>query len=303
VGMAHVAYSLACETALRSVVPKRFQNFIYRQFIKELTRKYVAVTQPKEIFQTAPIRCDRNSDLKIWLVASRTDIVMTMWCLKSLFLYSKEMWDVWIADNGDITPEQTGLLECHFPEIRILPRSQLDTSSVEPIKPYPNNTWLRHKRKHPLSLKLFDPIFNLNEGRFLLLDSDVLFFERPSEILTALRARHACIPFHFNVESSGGINSGLAIIDKDAVHLADIERALSSMTRKQRNSWTVEQEIYTEIAKERYAALPYYYAVQPIDDRVHSNVISCHYIGVCRHQFYKQGINRLRNQRFLENLR
>jgi hypothetical protein len=303
VGVAHAAYRLACETALRPLTPKGFRNFVYRQFIKELTRKHMALARPEEIFQTAPIRCDRASDLKIWLVTSRADILMTMWCLKSLFFYSKETWDAWIADNGDISSEQTGLLKRHFPGIRILPRNYLDARSVEATKPYPNNTWLRHTKNFPLSLKLFDPIFNLGEGRFLLLDSDVLFFRRPSEMLNTLRSPDRRIPFHFNVESSGAINSGLVVIEKNALNLADIERALSSMTNRQRNSWTVEQDIYVEIAKGRYAAFPPFYAVQPIDDSVHSNAISCHYIGVCRHEFYKEGIRKLREQKFLENLR
>jgi hypothetical protein len=303
VGAARAGYILTFETALRSVVPKRFRNFVYRQFIKELTYKHIQLTCPGEILTTAPIRCDRNSHLKVWLVSSRADILMAMWCLKSLFFYSKETWDVWIADHGDINPEQMGLLEWHFPEIRILPRDHLDAKSVGPTKPYPNSNWLRHNRKYAPSLKLFDPIFNLDDGRFLLLDSDVLFFQRPLEILNMLKLQEKNIPFQFNVETSGAINSGLAIIDKSALNLADIERALSSMTTRQRNSWCVEQDIYIEIAKGRCAALPPFYAVQPIGDDVHSNVISCHYIGVCRHAFYRQGINRLRQQKLLENLR
>jgi hypothetical protein len=54
-----------------------------------------------------------------------------MWCPKSLFLYSKETWEIWIADSGDINYEQTGLLKQHFPGIRILPRSHLDARSIE----------------------------------------------------------------------------------------------------------------------------------------------------------------------------
>jgi hypothetical protein len=292
-----------CETALRSLAPKRIRNFVYRQFIKELTRKYVAITRPQDILQTVPIRCDRNSDLKIWIVTARADILMMMWCLKSLLFYSKEPWDVWIADSGDINSEQTSMLQSHFPSIRILRRSYLDAKSIELTKDYPTNAWLRHTRKYAPGLKLFDPMFNLVGDRFLLLDSDVLFFARPSEILSALRLPDTRISFRFNIETSGAINSGLAIIDKNSLNLAEIERALSYMTRQQRNSWTVEQDIYTEIAQGRYATLSPLYAVEPIDDRIHSDVISCHYIGVCRHEFYKKGVNRLRQQKFLDNLR
>jgi len=79
VGVAHAGYTLTCETALRWAVPKRFRNFAYRQFIKELTYKHIKLTRPEEILKTASIRCDRNSDLKIWLVSSRADILMVMW--------------------------------------------------------------------------------------------------------------------------------------------------------------------------------------------------------------------------------
>jgi hypothetical protein len=294
------AYKLAFETPLGTVLPKRLKNVIYRQFITSLTRHNIDLTEPGAIFATEPIQCDRTSDARLWIVSSGADVLMAAWCLKTLLHFSKCNWDVWFADAGGISLAQRRLLQQHFPDIRFRTRSDLDGRAREALTGYPLSASLRHTRKYAPALKLFDPMLDLQHGKFLLIDSDVLFFKNPCLLIDLVTNKNSPPgTFHFNMEPRGTINSGLAVIDLSLFSLSDIETCLARMQPQRLRGWTIEQDVYTDLASARFQPLPANYGVQPIDDAVHSNLTSCHYIGVCRHQFYRQGISRLRAEGFL----
>lgn len=281
------------------VLPKRVKNFIYRQLIASLTRYNIECTEPSEIFATEPIECDRTSDARIWIVSSSSDLLMAIWCLKTLLHFSKCKWDVWFADAGGISPKQRMLLEQHFPGIRFTARSDLDDRARKGLTDYPLSSWLRHTRKYAPALKLFDPMLSLPKGKFLLVDSDVLFFDNPDLLVDLItKNTYPRGTFHFNMEPTGTINSGLAVIDLSSFDLVDIEASLARMQSRLRG-WTIEQDVYADLATTRSEPLPSNYAVQPVDDAEHSGLTSCHYIGVCRHQFFRQGVSRLRSEGFL----
>lgn len=296
---AYLAYKLAVESPLQTIVPKRVHNFIYRRFIASRIQHYTNLTQPDAIFATEPTPCDRSSDAKLWIVSSGADVLMAAWCLKSILHFSQCSWDVWFADAGGITSSQQAQLDEHFPNFRFLAKRDLDDRAREALAEYPLSSWLRHERGYAPAMKLFDPILNLKRGRFLLIDSDVLFFEMPSLLIELIKKSRPSEMCHFNMEPQGTINSGLAVIDLSLISLPEIESCLARMQPRQLKGWPIEQDVYTELTTGKFRPLPASYAVQPIDDLSHHNLTSCHYIGVCRHRFYAQGIARLRSQRFM----
>jgi len=293
-------HNLTFESFVGRVLPKRLKNFIYRQLIASLTRHNIQGTKPTEIFATTPIPCDRASEARLWIVSSGADLLMAIWCLKTLLHFSRCKWDVWFADAGGLSVKQKKLLEQHFPNIRVTTRNELDDRAREALKGRPISEWLRHTRKYAPALKLFDPLLHLPRGKFLLVDSDVLFFEHPQlliDLVTGTADPQAA--FHFNIEPTGTINSGLGVVDLSSFGLDDIEACLARMQSQRLRGWTIEQDVYTDLAGARFRPMPSEYAVQPVNDVRHSNLTSCHYIGVCRHQFYRQGVARLRSNGFL----
>jgi len=292
--MSKFAFKIAFETPLERLMPKRVKNVIYRHYIEQLRREAVSQIQPECIFTTAPIPCDRASNLKVWMPTSTKDALMATWALKSLLHYSRGSWDVWLADGG-LARKQVELFETHFPNIRVLNRHELDERTRPMLRGLPHTNYVRHQRGYVPACKLVDPPLHLSR-RFLLLDSDVLFFSNPEEIIAALVDDRA--PFHFNMEH-GCINSGVAVIDPRAVRLGEIEAYLSSLSKRQLDGWTIEQDVFTALAEGRFVPLPSSYAVEPISDAEHAQATCCHYIGVVRHLFYQRGVRRLRSQRFL----
>jgi hypothetical protein len=227
---------------------------------------------------------------------------MTLWCLKSLLWHGGETFDVWLADGGGLEGEPSLLLRKHFPGIRILTAAQLDAASSLALRDYRWSFWLRHERRYAPSKKLFDPLLHIAHGRFLLLDSDVLFFSRPVELIRHLKNENNPSGNVFNIEK-GQINSGVAVINPTLLSFDRIEKCLDSMSHSQRTGWVVEQDVYAKLSEGQFVGLSSDYAVQPITDNEHGRCIACHYIGVVRQRFFSQGVTQLNNAGFIDSLK
>src|SRR5262249_50823515 len=156
-------------------------------------------------------------------LVSGQDLEMLLWCLKSLFFFSKSSWDLWILDGGLNTMDRQ-VLEQHFPYSQIWVEPDLTLALGEYLAPYPKIRAFRRQLK--LARKLIDGPLLLRDQKFLLLDSDVLFFHNPVELIDHLR-RSEIKRFAFNMEK-GQINSGVAVIPASGVPLDRIEAALES---------------------------------------------------------------------------
>jgi hypothetical protein len=285
----------------RYLVPKGLRNRIFMNLIRSLTDAAVRTSGVQDIYSTRPLSCDPESLLKVWMLTSQKDLLMAFWCLKSLIWNSGEVWDVWLADGGNLQRQPTVLLRQHFPGIRILPAGKLYETTSVALRRFPLSNWLRHEWDCVFSMKLFDPLLQLSPHRFLLLDSDILFFQRPVDLLACLRNERHLAGHAFNMEN-GNINAGLAVIDPSIITLEEIERHLTAMTKKQRRGYFTEQNLYRLLARDRFHGLGPEYAVQPLTDEQLETCTACHYTGGFRHMFFSQGIPRLRAMGFLNSL-
>jgi hypothetical protein len=295
------ALSLLNAPPFKELLPAGIRNRAYMLFINQLTAEAIEETRPERILETKPLYCFPESDLKVWTLTTRKDRLMSLWGLKSL-LSQKERWDVWIAGDDGLDKETAELFGYHLPGARVLSGALLDDNAKGKLAQYPLCQNLRFVRRHPLARKLFDPVINLPPKLFLLLDSDVLFFEAPSRVLSSLReAGQGNIQNAFLAEGSN-VNSGLAVVNPKTISFAKIEKLLSQMSISQQRGWTVEQDLYSLLSADGWTALPPEYAVQPISDEAHEYVTTCHYIGVQRHKFYSQGVRRLITAGFIERV-
>jgi hypothetical protein len=280
------------------VLPAAVRNRAYRMLINELIREAKAIANSREIFLTPAMLCDRASDLKVVSLVSGQDLEMLLWCLKSLFFFSKCSWDLWILDGG-LSIMDRQILKEHFPQSHICIEPDLTLALGEYLTPYHE---IREFRTHlKLARKLIDAPLLLQNQKFLLVDSDVLFFQNPGELIDHLR-RPEISRFVFNMEK-GQINSGVAVISASLVSLDCIERALRSMPLAQKQRYWTEQDLYTAIAQDCFDELSSAYAVEPVQPGAYGELVSCHFISTVRHRFYQQGVKQLRRIGFLERLR
>ena len=169
-----------------------------------------------------------------------------------------------------------------------------------------------YRGMHPLALKIFDMAYYCEAPRFIMLDSDVLFFNHPREIMdwTGSGAKECW----FNEDIAEGsllsesdaqedlgvklwprVNSGLALITKEAIDFEFCDRALGETPILKGHMWRVEQTLFALCAS-RYAKgglLPKSYEVS-LGKHSAEDCVARHYVGAVRHRFFAEGMKRLR---------
>lgn len=291
-----MSYVLAwlVDSGATKLLPNRVGNWLYRALVDQLIAECKKDAAPSDILDTPPISCSPSSHLKVATLVSSKDVEMLVWSLKSLFHFSKRDWDLWIIDGGLAPRDETVLLH-HFPNARIF----FERDLVKNLDNFPLLKGLRFQRRYPPARKIVDAPWLLGDRKFLLLDSDVLFFRAPVELVDLLE--NPAQEFAFCVDRLG-INSGLAVVPGARINLAELEALLVSMTEEKRAGWQVEQDLYALLSKSYFHQLPESYAIEPEVQGGYESLVCCHFVHVCRHRFYEKGIGQLRRMRFIESL-
>lgn len=267
---------------------------------------YRDVVRPR-ILNTAPIVADDDSVAEIHVLTSETDWLNLMWALKSFYTASARKYRLCVHDDGTLTAETRDVLQQHFPSARVLDRKSCETEVLESLSGYPRCHEFR--RTNHLSPKVFDFRHYLAADRMLLLDSDVLFFHEPTELLrriedaeykrnsvngdvaSAYTVDPDIVRKQCNVDLIQRFNSGLGVIHKDSLNLDWIEEFLA-LPDIIGNFWRIEQTLYA-LCSSRFGTelLPSEYDVFLEGELDHRQ--SRHYVGAVRHLMYEEGIKKL----------
>jgi hypothetical protein len=166
-----------------------------------------------------------------------------LWALKSFYHFSDTRPALCIHDDGSLTSEICEILRTHFVGVRLIKREQSDVEVLDSLADYPACHKLRSENN--LSIKLFNLIHYAQSSRVLLIDSDVLTFSQPVELIDALNDEETTNRFNRDVadaytsprdELAEGLgldvasrfNSGVCVLQMDSLQLTEIERCLSS---------------------------------------------------------------------------
>jgi hypothetical protein len=169
-----------------------------------------------------------------------------------------------------------------------------------------------YRLAHPLARKIFDIPILTRAGRFIILDSDLLFFRKPDAILRwcadgagqcwfnkdiaeAMPIPRAEVRESLGIDLWHCVNSGLCLIERSTLDLDLCERALHETRLMQKNIWLVEQTLFAICASAvgRGGLLPPEYEVSKEKNAI-PNVIARHYVGAVRQRFYGEGMARLK---------
>jgi hypothetical protein len=236
--------------------------------------------------------------------------------LASWFHFTQQGWHVVIHDDGSLCDDATRTLRRMFPGARIIPRAEADAALERSLIPYP--FCLDYRRTHPLALKIFDMPHFAEGDRFLIIDSDVLFFQRPGEVINWTRAGTDDCWFNEDVEEGTlvspdeafaelgvklwrRVNSGLCLLFKQALDFDFCDCALAQTSILRGHVWRIEQTLFALCASRhgKGGLLPGDYEVS-LKKHASAGVIARHYVGAVRDRFYGEGLKRLRNELFVE---
>ena len=247
--------------------------------------------------------------VSVHLLTGANDWLLACWMLASWFHQTGKNWRVFLHDNGTLRDGEKEQMQRLFPIAHFVDPRDADDEIDTTLAPFPHCQ--KYRRAHPLARKIFDvPHFAPGE-RFLILDSDVLFFQRPARILqwcgsasdecwfnedaaeasllSGTEARET-----FGIALWPRVNSGLCLLPKSSLDLDLCESALRDTAIPHGHVWLIEQTLFALCASRhgRGGLLPPEYEVS-LGKTARPAAVARHYVGAVRQRFYAEGIARL----------
>jgi hypothetical protein len=144
------------------------------------------------ILDTPPVPCGSDESFELRMLTCKRDVLEALWTLKSFFNYSELRPRVVIHDDGSLGAEDRQLLVHHVPGLRIVARAEADAKVAPLLAGHPHCSRYRFDPAFVLSLKLFDTNLLSTAPNVLLLDSDVLFFRKPTALEQHVQSGTGC---------------------------------------------------------------------------------------------------------------
>lgn len=259
----------------------------------------------------SPFWVEKPQEVPVHVLTGKEDWRLAAWMLASWFYFSEHSWKVVVHDDGSLPAEARKVLEGMFPQLRIISRAESDDEMETWLKEFP--FCYEYRALSPLALKLFDTALFAKRERYILFDSDLLFFNYPRDILEwqsgktegcwfAADPAERCLlsPREAEEEMSvklwSRVNTGLCLIEKGTVDPDFCDRALAqtTMLRSRERVSDVEQALYTLCASRggKGGLLSTEYEVSKAKN-AHPDTVARHYTGTSRDRFYAEGLPRL----------
>lgn len=273
----------------------------------------------KRILATQPVIYDRGCSYELHTLTFDQDLLATLWSLKTWYHYSGTRPALVIYAGGPLSTKSEAILSEHFPTCRIIRRATFNQKMQVFLDNY------KASLKHSIipsfycALKLFGPMYFTQADSILYVDSDVLFFRKPRELLTHIERQSACFNSDYQdayahpaallnsllpVRLEHGVNAGLFHISKnDLDGCRDLaEHYFTTVPEIDHQSWEInrhEQTLNALLLSRANAgrlSADYQISRAPVTDSTASH----HFVNDgSRPAFYRVGIRRLVSSGFL----
>lgn len=240
-------------------------------------------------------------------------MLMVKWMLLSFFLQTQRNWQVFIHDDGTLEQKHICQLRDMGFACKLITKSEADDNAMRVLADF--EYCQSHREQFFMARKFYDPFIFSPTEKYLILDSDLIFFKRPDEILEW--AGHESPELWFNEDVSEHsqlspdqtrrlyqfelwprVNAGLGCISKVAIDFSDTERFLKTNgLLKHGDAWMLEQTLYALHASKfgKGGLLPATYEVS-LGRSVKPKTKCRHYVGAIRDQFFSEGVKEIRRQ-------
>lgn len=251
-----------------------------------------------------------SMDVSVHVVTGENDYRYAAWMLASWSHFTERDWPVYIHDDGSLPPEAARFYEALLPRVTIIPRTQANKEVDAALAPFP--LCIQCRNRHNLGLKLYDPRHYAPGERYILLDSDLIFYRRPDLLLDwaddpadgrfffmedvqdASALPHDEVREKLGFELLEKVNSGLCLLSKELMDLDFMEDCLRKTGLLQTTRWTFEQTLFALCASRhgKGGLLPPEYHLT-LGTAAREDAVVRHYVGKVRQQIYSEGIRRL----------
>lgn len=200
-----------------------------------------------------------SAPVSLHMVLSQRMLHMGMLALRSLEFHSGRLWAPIIHEDGSLTDADIAELKRQFPDARVIRRPEANAELDKVLADLP--ACREYRQKHNWFLKNFDTWHYAPHDRYIVIDSDIVFFRRPEQLLRWVDEgddslwlmedtnEKYCMPRE-EIEALMGlslwhkVNSGLDLMPKKAFDLALAEKFLSLCGPKSRHFQFLEQTYF-----------------------------------------------------------
>ncbi len=251
------------------------------------------------------------------------DYLNGLWATKTFYAASGVDWPLYWHQGGPLSSRAVARLRKHFPDSRWIKAADADRE-VDAELGHRGLANCRTGRSKAFMLrKLIDPYLYGRADYLLLLDTDVLFFARPVELLDAVAERAGVSLYNrdrgywynltpdaardrYGIDLVPEINAGLGLVRRAGVDLPLLDRFLTDPDAFA-DPWLTEQTVQALLAS-KYGVrhLPDTYGLSTdrgLSTPDGSPLVCKHYPGHPRVHLYQEGMPHVLRSKLLENLR
>ena len=257
----------------------------------------------RSILQTPPLRTTRAGPVEVRMLTWRRDWVNAVWALKSFYHNADVEYPLVIHDGG-LLPRQVGKLLAHFPDARFISLSEGDARFGRELRERGFVRSAEYRLKNGTVRKLFDFFLDSTADYVVTIDSDIVFFRRPDELIVpagglSLNRSNRDAEYWYSLsldelEAAFGIrpppliNSGLAVIRRETIDFPRIEQWLAH-PKLFADGWVTEQTLHalcSTLSGVEFLSPEYRVGGPP----GLSDAVCKHYPGHTRDQLYSEGM-------------
>ncbi len=289
-----------------------FQESRREGFLNAVRRRRIQ----KRILSTPPIYTCQTGSVELHTLTWRRDWINLLWALKSFYHFSGVDYPLHVHDGG-LTDESADCLRSHFPRSIIISKREADEKVETTLATRGLSNCLKYRSRNPAAQKLFDFILCSSSEWILSIDSDIVFFRKPTDLMVECgqpkRNRYNkdsgfwySMPVDdlhtaFGLRVPERVNSGLSLIRRTSVTFEQIEEWLRH-PKLFEDRWVTEQTLHALLGGvQGVEFLPDTYVVDT-KPRLTADTVCKHYPGFFRHLLYQEGMAHLINTGFLAAL-
>lgn len=256
----------------------------------------------KKVLATTPVRTASRSStaVEVHTLCQRLDHLPAIWALKTFYRTSGVDFPLVVHVNGRPERAVYDRLRDHFPDATVVPQDEADRVVCRRLDDLGFARLAAARRATPFMMKLTDYPILAGGATVLGIDSDVLFFAPPRELLVRTANPGPGYLFQrdpesnynitpeaahrvFGIDLAPQVNTGLMVYTADLPNLSAFERYLSDSGVAVPNGF-IEQTLYalhaSEIGTPEY--LPESYSIHLQAGLPYDGLVARHYAGQTR---------------------
>lgn len=262
-------------------------------------------------FALTPIKSYKEG-LPIYFLTGQKYLYQTLFCIHSLIKTTSEKFSFYLVDDGSFSNENKEQINNFLPNCTVYMREDIERQ-IQYKLPQSKFPYLHHKRAHyPHIKKITDiHIFDENEWK-LVLDSDMLFFKQPDQMINWLK--RPSLPAHMLdcgeaygyssaiMEELCGetvkplINVGAIGLQSASINWSNLEKWCIELEKREGVTYYLEQALSAMLIGEQPSTVLDHtlYVVNP--KQINPKDILHHYVDTSKELYFKEAWKKIAYQ-------